>query len=561
MPAFRTRPARSPLPVNPAPAPLRRPSRLAARALAFTLAAVLPVTIASASPPLPAEVAPGAPLAAGLPAGGIDPNAGVLPPDLDATETRGTVDGTRFQLHRKWGVNGLRDDNFASTSNGNYHAHGTARLASGEVVVVGSIRRGATGTATELGIVKYNGRGQRTAWSAATAEFALFSNQYLRFPGSGGWQGRSISTVHDVHVRGTDIYVLVTQVTADNRFIPAVIRFRDDGGFGGFWEMAPDGDWNRAAVAMDVEGNQMVVLGRRSSNNLTQDGGYWTARITIESSGLLSLGAVTTLQTGQPRLPVDIAFRRDYPIGVGPISRPYYVAYTFHDSTAVNTARRPCVARINGSNQLDTGFGESGVRCFPFTDGGNDRDVAVALHTRRFGTVFDDDEALYLVVDVQRTRANGTGVVNLTNGIPDASFGPGGKRLYGGCAGYAAGDGEGCSTTVGSARGHRPLAVHSSAAGVFVAGYREALSSSNPTLVRPMMIDIDGGNGALRSIGVFGNLPGSRFTDLVPRGTDGLQYTLVGWSSATEGAASNRSFLSGHVIRSSELIFYDGLQP
>lgn len=536
----------------------RLPGRAPAGALLCLIGAVLPALASPPSAVSPAEAAFALPAPAGQAGHGHIPDPGfgsTQPPD-----PRGTVAPDRFQLHRKWGVNGLRDDNFASTSNGNYHAHATARLASGDLVVAGSIRRGATGTATELGIVKYNSRGQRTPWSGATAEFALFSNQYLRFPGSGGWQGRSISTVHDMHVRGTDIYVLVTQVTADNRFIPAVIRFRDDGGFGGFWEVAPDGDFNRAAVAMDVEGNQMVVLGRRSSNNLTQDGGYWTARITIESSGLLSLGAVTTLQTGQPRVPADIAFRRDYPIGLGPISRPYYVAYTFHDSTAVNAARRPCVARINGSNQIDPGFGENGLLCFPFIDGGNDRDVAVALHTRRFG-LFDNNEALYLVVDVQRTRANGTGIVNLTNGVADAGFGPDGRRLYGGCRGYAAGDGEGCSSTVGAARGHRPLAVHSSPAGVFVAGYREALSSSNPAVVRPMMMDIDAGNGALRSIGVFGDLPGSRFTDLTPRGSDGLQYNLVGWSSAGEGAASNRSFLSGHVIRSSDLIFYDGLQP
>src|SRR5690606_4440432 len=93
-----------------------------------------------------------------------------------------------YELHRKWGVNGLRDDAFAASTVGTYRARAAARLANGDVVVVGDIRGTGVSTNTNLGIVKYNSRGQRQPWPAAAPVYAHFGS-YLRFPGTDAWGG------------------------------------------------------------------------------------------------------------------------------------------------------------------------------------------------------------------------------------------------------------------------------------------------------------------------------------------------------------------------------------
>jgi hypothetical protein len=464
---------------------------------------------------------------------------------------------TGYELHRKWGVNGLRDDRFAGANSGVYRARAAARLANGQVVVVGDIQL-SSGGPRELGVVKYDSRGQRVAWSNASATYGLFSNQYLRFPGSDPWAGATVYAVNDVRVRGANIYALVTKRLPDNRYVPGIVRFLDDGTYLGGAEFAPDGGVNRDAVAMDIDrsGGHMIVLGRRSIST-TPDGGFWTARLTIDTNGGLTLGAITTFQAGQRHLPADVAFERFGTSIVFPAPTSYYVAYSRNLGTTSESDHDPCIANIGSNNALDTGFGSGGVQCLPFDLGGNNVDLAVALYNRGWGAIGDNNEALYLVASVERAVTNGVGIVNLTNGMPDGNFGPQGERVYGGCSvnNFSGGAGCGVQYLDGVSRTHLPTAVYSSADlnGVFVAGASATAGTS-----RPMMMDIDASDGTLRTLQSFSSVSGSRFTSLVRRNGTG-EFTMAGWGADAEGAA-NPYFLSAHLVKRNDLIFYDGLQ-
>jgi hypothetical protein len=501
--------------------------------------------------------------------------------DDDGAQPQGGPTATGYELHRKWGVNGLRDDAFAGSIDGQYQGRAAARLSNGNVVVVGNIVGSGVSTTKNLGIVRYNGRGQRVAWPNANVAFSLFSNQYLRFPGTDAWgDTRDVFDVHDVKVRGSDIYALITMSDDEpgGGFHPAIIRFRDDGSFGGWWFATPDGATVRDAVAMDITGSSMIVLGRRSLATTTLDGGFWTMRATINADGGLSIGAITTFFTGTRRVPVDVAFRRVgtlVPIGGG--SPSYYVAYSRNLGSTADSDHDNCVARIGSNNALDTDFGGvstgvsslvAGESCPYFDDtgsvNGNNIDLAVAVQTRGWTTFaggqLQGHESMYLLANVERVITNGTGIANYTDGELDANFGPIGKRLYGGCAG--GGVGEGCSAMPALFRhsAHIPRAIYTTASpqGVYITGHRiGGLTTSDPT-TRPMFMDVSATSGALRSIDVLGNVPNSLFADLVPRSDTG-EFTLAGWGSSSETSGS-RVFLSGHVVRKSDLIFYDGLQ-
>jgi hypothetical protein len=483
---------------------------------------------------------------------------------LDGEQPRGGPGAAGYELHRKWGPDGLRDDAFAGTAEGVHQARAAARLANGDVVVVGTIQGGGVSTDRNLGIVKYNSRGQRVAWPAAAAAYSHFNGGYLRFPGTDAWGGSTVFSVHDVRVRDADIYVLVTKVLPDNRFIPGVVRFRDNGSFGGSWESAPDGGIDRDAVAMDLLGTQLIVLGRRALGTTVPDSGFWTSRWTIAADGGLALGVTSTFLTAGRREPVDVVFQRT---GLVPGTAKYYVAFTSNIGSTSSSDHDPCIARIDASNALDTTFFSGGVNCAPFDSGGNLIDLAVGLHNRSFTSLLPGGgvttaEALYLLVNVERGVSNGTGIVNYTNGERDTNFGPLGKQLHGGCASSNPGVGEGCTATPALFRNvaHVPRSIYSSASpqGVYIVGHRTGGLAQAPATTRPMVMDVSATNGALRSIDVLGTVPNSVFTGLVPRGGTG-EFTVVGWGSHDEGSAP-KYFLSGHVVRRNDLIFYDGLQ-
>lgn len=494
--------------------------------------------------------------------------------DDGVAEDRGGPSATGYSAHRKWGVggaNGYGLDQFGGASSGVYRARAAARLANGDVVVVGEVQGNSVSAVRNLGMVKFNRRGQRVAWTAVPSQFAHFSS-YILFPGTDAWGGtRTVLDVVDVKVRGSDIYVLIT-LGEGGRFFPGIIRWGDNGSSRGWWSSAPDGGTVRSAIAMDIEGSNMIVLGRRSNETTTLDGGFWTSRWTINADGGLSLGATTTFLAGDRRVPSAVAFSR-YGLATIALSPAYYVAYTYNNGSTSTSQHRPCVTRIRSNNTLDPDFGAAGISCFPFAEGGNSVDLAAGLHTRGFLSLPGPTatEHLYLTADVDRNLARGIGVIKLRNGVADTSFGSGGRRLYGGCASLNPSVGEGCGFTVGPIQNphsaHLPFrgALFADSSGVYVAGrtFRPSIAVGEPPSRRPVFMHVDDGNGALRSLQTFGTYPNSQFTALVPRpGTS--EFTVVGHASdadTTDLNAGPKRFLSAHLIRNNDLIFYDGLQP
>lgn len=366
-------------------------------------------------------------------------------------------------------------------------------------------------------------------------------------------------------VRDSDIYVLITMREGGRRF-PGIIRWRDNGSYQGWNSVAPDNQVTRDAVAMDISGSQMIVLGRRTTSHTDVNGGYWTARYAIDANGGLTLGAVTTFNNGAS-IPADIAFERRGLFATA----SYYIAYTFDYGGTSHSEYRPCIARVNASNQ------HTPLHCAVFNAGGANHNFAVALHTRGYqslgGGALTQNEDMYLVADVDRNVARGTGVVKLVNGVADNTFGPGGRRLYGGCAATLPNPvGEGCAPIFqfGSTH-HLPIrgAVHADANGVYIAGrtFNQRPSFGGgalpPPTRRPTFMHVATSNGALRSLQQFGNLPSSQFGALVPK-PDSNEFTVVGWSSDVDSTDLNQGpkrFMTAHLVPNSDLIFYNGVQP
>ena len=428
------------------------------------------------------------------------------------------------------GSGGFGLDQFAGAVSGNYNARAAARLGNGDVVVVADVDFGG---GRQAGIVKYDAQGQRVAWTGVSGTHSHYGGQYILFPNTNAWGAtREVVAVHDVNVRGTNIYVLITYLE-NNLYWPAILRWSQTGQFHGWWFFAPnDGGTRRDAVAMDIRGSHMVVLGRRSIDINSTEGGYWVARLAISGDGGLGVESIATFNAGNRVLPADIAFER--PSLIPPTGAPaYYVAYTVR---SINSAATwPCIHKVSPNNSTATSFGSNGFRCNPW--GANDsnlyRDGAVALHTRTqnlAGFPVQQKEILYLSTIVDKP-ASSIGLMRLVDGEPDTFWGVNGIRNYGGCMGTT---GEGCSThpNLGNTA-HIPLAgaLHADSTGVYVAGRTfTPILFGNPQLPpqrRPIFMHVDDASGALRSLQQY--VPGSnaRFTALVPGDLVGGQREFV----------------------------------
>jgi hypothetical protein len=500
---------------------------------------------------------------------------GDMLPGWDGAAPKGGPSSVGYVAHRKWAQTGYGLDQFSGSSSGIFRARTALRLDNGDVVVAGDIQGSGVSTARGLGIVKYNSRGQRVTWTSVSSDFGLYFNQYIRFPGNDSWgTSRQVIAVHDIAARNDQFYVLITYLEGGLRR-PAIIRFNENGAYGGWWFAAPDGAAVRDAVAMDVFGNHMVILGRRTHTVEEADGGFWTARATINANGTLTIGAITTLRQGVQMTPADIAFAR--PGVLVPITAPaYYVVNTVHTGAAGSTATWPCIHRITSGNVLDTGFNNgSSFRCNPFNipAASDIRDWATAVHTRT-ETAFNGGnpiqrEVLFMSTIFDKDPTDGIGLVKLVGGSPDTTFGGSqGQVEHGGCSGTT---GPGCSA-IGALpdTAHIPLrgALFADSNGVYVAGrtFRRGILVGSVPSRRPMFMQVHPGNGSLTSLQVFGTLPNSRFTDIVPgnTGSGGVrEFTMVGFAhheDTTNLDDGPTRFMTAHLVRDSDLIFYDGLQ-
>ncbi len=435
------------------------------------------------------------------------------PADLDAITAAGD-----FILDGSWGVGGLAPDRYAGANDGTYRGIKSAALANGDLVVVGEVQFSSGGT-RYLGITRRGANGARVTWTGVAPEYSAFSGQYILWPGT-NTSLPPVYNVKDVKVHDNRIYVLVTgNMSSPDTYAPNVICFNADGSGCGWWYAAydPDSPINDA-VAMDVLGGRLVVLGRHS---LGPTGGFWTVKWTVDSGGGLVDAVFTDFPTpaGYSRSePVDIAFRR---VGVVALTNPgYYVLFTKKFSAdAANLDYDPCLLAVTPTNTPDTNFPAStaGVRCKPFdqTDSGlTDRAVALVTNGWRTFAPIVNHEGVQVLVNVARSQTPGIGMWELLDRVDHPRFGAiggvagehalgGGRALYGGCG---SGDlGEGCPPIVGlGISTHVPMDLDLIGGDVGIVGYRHG-----PGLVGGGYIDsalfvrVHGDSGELRQFTTF----------------------------------------------------------
>ncbi len=487
--------------------------------------------------------------------------------DASLAAPKGGPAAVGYLKHPKWGSQGWGTDAIADTTGtGFYRAQAAVRLGNGDVVVAGTTRRDVAGARSHMGVVKYNSRGQRVRWTGVNADFGFHNNEYIRFPNNEAWGNtRQFIAVNDVKIHDNRIYVLFTFVEGGTRRA-GVIRWGDTGAALGWWPISPSDGAIRDGVAIDVYGNQMIVLGRRSLDINDSNGGYWINRATIAGNGDVTWApSPTTLFNGSRIIPTDIRIQR---IGLGSIPfgpQKFYVTDSYKPSASANI--RPCITRWNADNSLDNSFN---ALCNPFGSGGAARpdkhDWAVGLYNHGYSTIGGViGEVLYMTTTYQ-ANADRIGVVKLVNGAPDTTFGNvfGGK-VYGGCESTPQFQCTLFATSHIALRG----ALYADSSGVYVAGrtYTPPLPGGGPPTRRPILVHINPTNGAEVSLQVFDGHPNSRFYSLVPgkAGAGGRQeLTAVGVAHYADSTDINpdapHQYLSTHLVRDNDLILYSGLQ-
>lgn len=339
-----------------------------------------------------------------------------------------------FFLDTDWGSGGYTPYRYYGPAEGVYRGIRAVTLADGTIVALGSVR--LPGGALQAGLTRSNAAGQRIKWSLASPDF--LNNQYNMFvPGT--WANApAIYQVVDLKAKGDRFYVLATvdlrPPTYPNVYGVGVYCFEKSGAYCGHrfaW-----GNNNRIAnhaVALDIEGNRLAVLGRNSTST---SGGFWTVKWDLAADGGMqnaTFGQFPAPNGYDRSEPVDIAFRRS---GVFVGDGSYYVLFTRKWSADVSSNDfDPCLFAVTSSHAPDTSFPGStaGVRCkyFDVVTGG--RDKAVALVNKGYATFFPilrDHEDMHVLVNVQRSGADGFGVWALRDRADDTTFGASGKQVY-----------------------------------------------------------------------------------------------------------------------------------
>lgn len=391
-----------------------------------------------------------------------------------------------FILDSAWGTGGLAPDRYAGSNSGTYRGIKAATLGNGDLVVVGEVQFSPGGT-KHLGITRRGANGARIVWTGVAPQYSAFSGQYILWPNTDA-SLPPVYNVKDVKVYNNRIYVLVTgHLSSPNTYAPNVICFNEDGSGCGWWFAYSDaGSSINDAVAMDILGSRLVVLGRHS---LGETGGFWTVKWTVGSNGGLSdmvFADFPTPGTYARSEPVDIAFRRS---GIVTLVNPgYYVLFTKkYSADAASTDYDPCLLAVTSANAPDTGFpgSSSGARCKPFDQADSGlTDRAVALTTNGWQTFSPivSHEGVQVLVSVARSNKAGIGLWELLDRVDHPRFGAiggaagehalgGGRVIFGGCGSGSVG--EGCPPIVGlGTNAHVPMDLAAVGNDMGVVGYR-----------------------------------------------------------------------------------------
>lgn len=456
----------------------------------------------------------------------------------------------RYAYDPAFANHGVFTDQFAG-SPGYYVGQKAVRMANGDVIVAGSVYINGD---YQLGLVRYSPSGRRKTWSSVQDAYARYSKQYVVFPNTAS-PDPALTGVADIRQYGGNLYVLATQkYRASNgldKYQPAIVVFSAEGEFRGWWYIRIDDDVYNGPVAMDINSNGRLTLlaGNSGGGWWTR---FWTARYKINADGVpildtnygnggASMFEVPTSLSSCPAAAigglcpisgVDLAHEAGL---VAPLEPAFYVAFTKkYDNSGDHD---PCIAAFNSGGQLRTSFGTNGVKCYPFDDGGSNRDdEAVALHATFHsefgGGVIRTVQDIYLLANVARQYNPGTGLLRLdSSGAQVAEFGGTGKLLWGGC-------GASCTVNLGA---ETPLALTVYGRVVAVAGHWK------PQLVdQPQMTMVDSTSGTIASFEVLAIPSGdANYTSIVG---DSKGFTAAGWARDGAAPSSNKMFVTSRLI-------------
>jgi len=451
-----------------------------------------------------------------------------------------------FTLNTSWGNGGLAADRYAGSNGGTYLGIKAATLSNGDVVVVGQVEFSAS-SARQLGMTKRKADGSRAVWTGIDPQYSQYGGQYLIYPNT-NISVPSLWRVLDVKVRSDKIYVLITgHLDSPSTYAPNILCFNADGSGCGWWfaymnASSPTND----AVAMDIYGGYLAVLGR---NSLGTSGGFWTAVFPINADGGLgsASGANFPAPGGYDRSePADIAFRRSMllPLNVAP---DYYVLFTKKFSADTSSYDYdPCLLAVRGSNNApDTTFDNNGVRCKPFDEADSLRtDKAVALTTNAWGTITNSHQGVQVLVNVARSVDSGLGIWELYDRADHPRFGAmggaagshargAGRAVFGGCG--PNGDGEGC-LFLGRRAAHTGNDLLNVGSDVVVAGFRYGNALGGSTRYNSSLIArVNGDSGELEQFSTFpSGYSEGWFYSLVARN----DHDVIGIGAAIDGAVS-----------------------
>lgn len=409
-------------------------------------------------------------------------------------------------------VPGVFSDRFAGPNDGVYEGMKAAMLPNGNTVIASKVTYQGH---TYLGLTQMSPGGVRVAWTNPNPNYAAYNKQYILYPKNNASRP-GVFSVKDLKVYDNRIWALVTDASA--HYAPTILCFYPDGGDCGYWVYYANGNSStNDAVAMDILGDHLVVLGRHS---LGDTGGFWTVNFKIDSTHNLTNAVFTDFPTPPPfnnasAEPADVAFENKGVLAQYPIAGPrYYVLFTYKYTQSLDHA--PCVLAVNGNGTPATSFPRGvlhgggkiggGAYCRLFTDDNVKYDGrAVALTTNAWGSTIlgTYHQGIEVLLKFGRAVKDGAGMWEFLDNADHPRFGTNGAMVFGGCGRNAAGNniGENCPPPppfIGNAYSFTPTDLEFSGNDEIVSGSTNGANifgggtSTSPTIYR-----IHGDSGAV----------------------------------------------------------------
>jgi hypothetical protein len=437
-----------------------------------------------------------------------------------------------FRPDASWGNGGYAHEHSAWGST--YRGRKAIAHANGDIIVVSDMNL----PLGYVGITRRNAAGTLMTWPGVDAEYSGGDGQYILWRGTHGWDScPAVVGALDLKWSDANYFWILVNCWDLTTVVPRILVFHVDGHYAGTFPVTfNDANLVREAVAMDTTDQRLVVLGRYAAG---ASGGFWTAMLDIGGGSVVQTLGSFPLPGGYSRTePADIAFRRNGPFGG--VTGDYYVLFTRKVSAnASDDDFDPCLLSAKASHAPDPGFpgSNSGVRCKWFDEaGGSKKDKGVALTVGTYlewaGSTPISREKVHVLVDVARSVDDGFGVWALRNRSDDTAFGPGGRRVFGGCA-----TGEPCADPqFGIAATHTPADLAYLGSDIAVVGYAQSHFPAGGGRVDPMLARVDAANGERLQLDSFPSGYGDgQFNSLVIRDA----RHLVGIGEAKDDAAAN----------------------